>query len=62
MLASLAPAFEGATALVYDDPSVSTEKQAENRSLILRSLIDQLATAKLQLVRASEQAPAPLPF
>ena len=48
--------------LVYDDTSVSTEKQAENRSLILRSLIDQLAAAKLQLVRASDQAPAPLPF
>jgi small-conductance mechanosensitive channel len=48
--------------LVYDDTSLSTEKQAENRSLILRSLIDQLAVAKLTLVRASDQPPAPLPF
>ena len=48
--------------LVYDDTNVSPEKLAENRSLILRALIEQLAAAKLQLIRASEQAPAPLPF
>ena len=48
--------------LVYDDTNVSPEKLAENRSVILRSLIEQLAAAKLQLIRASEQAPAPLPF
>ena len=48
--------------LVYDDSTTSNDRLAEDRSLILRSLIEQLAAKKLQLVRASDQPPAPLPF
>ena len=48
--------------LVYDDSSKDNEVLAGNRSAILRSLIDQLAEQKLQLVRASDQPTAPLPF
>jgi small-conductance mechanosensitive channel len=48
--------------LVYDDATSSSEKLAEDRSQILRSLVEQLAAAKLPLMRASDQPPAPLPF
>jgi small-conductance mechanosensitive channel len=48
--------------LVYDDTTSSAEKLAGDRSQILRSLIEQLAAAKLPLMRASDQPPAPLPF
>jgi small-conductance mechanosensitive channel len=48
--------------VVYDDSTNNSEKVAEDRSQILRSLIEQLAAAKLPVMRASEQAPAPLPF
>jgi small-conductance mechanosensitive channel len=48
--------------LVYDDTSRDNDVLARNRSAILRSLIEQLATHELQLVRASDQPPAPLPF
>jgi small-conductance mechanosensitive channel len=48
--------------LVYDDATSNAEKLAEDRSQILRSLIERLAAAKLPLVRASDQPPAPLPF
>ena len=48
--------------LVYDDATTSADKLAEDRSQILRSLIEQLAAKKLQIVRASDQPPAPLPF
>lgn len=48
--------------LVYDDATNNAEKLAEDRSQILRSLVEQLAAKKLPLVRASEHPPAPLPF
>jgi small-conductance mechanosensitive channel len=48
--------------LVYDDSSRDNDKLARNRSAILRSLMEQLAVHDLQLVRASDQPPAPLPF
>jgi small-conductance mechanosensitive channel len=48
--------------LVYDDPSIDNDRIAANRSGILRSLIEELATHKLVLARASDQPPAPLPF
>jgi small-conductance mechanosensitive channel len=48
--------------LVYDDATTSADRLAEDRSQILRSLVEQLGAAKLQLVRASDQPPAPLPF
>jgi small-conductance mechanosensitive channel len=48
--------------LVYDDLTASTDKLADDRSQILRALIEQLGAQKLQLVRASDQPPAPLPF
>ena len=35
---------------------------AANRAAILRALIEGLAAKKLQLVRASDQPTAPLPF
>jgi small-conductance mechanosensitive channel len=47
---------------VYDDPTHDPDVLAANRSAILRSLIEQLATNKLILARASDQSPAPLPF
>src|SRR5689334_7913480 len=48
--------------LVYDDSSKDNELLAANRSAILRALIEKLAANKLQLVRASDQPTAPLPF
>src|SRR5437763_8975029 len=48
--------------LVYDDSTRDNERLAANRGGILRSLIETLATHKLQLVRASDQPTAPLPF
>jgi small-conductance mechanosensitive channel len=48
--------------LVYDDPSLDSDRIAGNRAAILRALIDQLAPHKLVLARASDQPPAPLPF
>jgi small-conductance mechanosensitive channel len=48
--------------LVYDDNSRDNDKLARNRSAILRALMEQLAVHELQLVRASDQPPAPLPF
>jgi small-conductance mechanosensitive channel len=61
---ALSGAGAGALAfdLVYDDPTVSSDKLALDRSEILRRLIEQLEGQKLQLVRASDQPPAPLPF
>jgi small-conductance mechanosensitive channel len=56
----------GATALafdlVYDDSSRDNDVLAANRSAILRALIEGLASKTLQLVRASDQPTAPLPF
>ena len=48
--------------MVYDDPTVSADKLASDRSQILRGVIERLEAHKLQLVRASDQPPAPLPF
>jgi small-conductance mechanosensitive channel len=48
--------------LVYDDQSRDNDKLAANRAAVLRSLVETLQKHKLQLTRASEQAPAPLPF
>ena len=48
--------------LVYDDLARDNDLLAANRSEILRSLIERLAASKLQLVRASDQPTAPLPF
>ena len=48
--------------LVYDDSSLDNDRLAQNRSAILRSLIALLATQELELVRASDQPTAPLPF
>jgi small-conductance mechanosensitive channel len=48
--------------LVYDDSNLDNDRLAGNRSAILRSLIEQLATHRLELVRASDQPTAPLPF
>ena len=48
--------------LVYEDATVDTDKLAEDRAAILRSMIEQLCLNKLQLSRASDQPPAPLPF
>ena len=48
--------------LVYDDATRDTDRLAANRSAILRALVETLQKHKLQLTRASEQAPAPLPF
>src|SRR5205823_4519268 len=45
--------------LVYDDTNRDNDALARNRSAILRSLIEQLATHKLFLARASDQPPAP---
>lgn len=60
----LSGAGSGALAfdLVYDDPTVSADKLASDRSEILRGVIERLESHKLQLVRASDQPPAPLPF
>ncbi|MFL6736339.1 MAG: mechanosensitive ion channel family protein [Sphingomonas sp.] len=48
--------------LVYDDSSRDNDVLAANRAAILRTLIERLASKKLQLVRASDQPTAPLPF
>ena len=48
--------------LVYDDSTRDSDKLAANRAAILRALIEALQPHKLQLARASDQAPAPLPF
>jgi small-conductance mechanosensitive channel len=48
--------------LVYDDSTRDSDKLAADRAAILRSLIEQLQPRKLQLARASDQPPAPLPF
>lgn len=48
--------------LVYDDATRDSDKLATDRAAILRALIDALGKHKLQLVRASDQPPAPLPF
>ena len=48
--------------LVYDDTSRDNDDLARNRSAILRGLIERLAVHKLELARASDQPPAPLPF
>jgi small-conductance mechanosensitive channel len=60
----LSGAGSGALAydLVYDDSAIDNETMALNRSSILRTLIERLATHDLVLARASEQPPAPLPF
>ena len=48
--------------LVYDDSTLDNDRMATNRSAILRALIDTLGKHNLQLVRASDQPTAPLPF
>ena len=48
--------------LVYDDSSRDPDKLAANRAAILRALIEGLQAHKLELVRASDQPTAPLPF
>ena len=48
--------------LVYDDSTRDNDKMAANRAAILRALIEALGPDKLQLVRASDQQTAPLPF
>ena len=48
--------------LVYDDQSRDNDRLAADRAAILRALVETLQQHKLQLTRASEQAPAPLPF
>ena len=48
--------------LVYDDSTRDTDRLASDRAAILRSFIDALGANKLQLVRASDQPTAPLPF
>ncbi|MFL6721747.1 MAG: mechanosensitive ion channel family protein [Sphingomonas sp.] len=48
--------------LVYDDSNREAETMATNRAAILRSLIEKLSADKLELVRASDQPTAPLPF
>jgi len=48
--------------LVYDDATRDSDKLASDRAAILRALIEALQGHKLQLARASDQPPAPLPF
>ena len=48
--------------LVYDDSTRSNDTMAANRAAILRALIEKLSADKLQLIRASDQQTAPLPF
>ena len=61
---ALSGAGAGALAyeLVYDDSALDNDRLALNRSAILRSLIEGLAPHRLELVRASDQPTAPLPF
>jgi len=48
--------------LVYDNNTKDNDKLAADRAAILRSLVEAFQKKDLQLTRASEQAPAPLPF
>jgi small-conductance mechanosensitive channel len=48
--------------LVYDDATRDSDRLAANRAAILSALIETLQGHKLQLARASDQPPAPLPF
>jgi small-conductance mechanosensitive channel len=48
--------------LVYDDRTRDNDVMAANRSAVLRALVEKLGSGKLQLVRASDQPTAPLPF
>jgi small-conductance mechanosensitive channel len=48
--------------LVYDDSTRDADKLAVDRAAILRTIIEALRERKLQLLRASDQPPAPLPF
>jgi hypothetical protein len=48
--------------LVYDDSALDADRIAANRAAILHSLIAALERRKLQIVRASDQPTAPLPF
>lgn len=48
--------------LVYDDATRDADKLASDRAEILRALIEAIRVHKLQLTRASDQPPAPLPF
>jgi small-conductance mechanosensitive channel len=48
--------------LVYDDATRDSDRLAADRAAILRALIETLHGHKLQLARASDQPPAPLPF
>jgi small-conductance mechanosensitive channel len=48
--------------LVYDDSTRNADRLASNRARILRFLVEKLQSEKLQLTRASDQPPAPLPF
>ena len=61
---ALSGAGAGALAyeLVYDDSALDNDRIAANRSAILRALIERLGEHQLVLARASDQAPAPLPF
>jgi small-conductance mechanosensitive channel len=61
---ALSGAGAGALAfdLVYDDSTRDADLLSANRAAILRALIEALGARKLQLVRASDQQPAPLPF
>src|SRR3954452_24572434 len=51
-----------ASIIVYDNSSRDNDVLSANRAAILRTLIERLASKKLQLVRASDQPTAPLPF
>lgn len=61
---ALAGAGRGGLAfdLVYDDLTRDADKLASDRAAILRSMIETLQSHELRLARASDQAPAPLPF
>jgi small-conductance mechanosensitive channel len=48
--------------LVYDDSTRDNEVMAANRAAILRAMIEAFGSHKLQLIRASDQPTAPLPF
>jgi small-conductance mechanosensitive channel len=48
--------------LVYDHTSRDPDKLATDRAAVLRALVETLGTKKLELVRASDQQTAPLPF
>jgi hypothetical protein len=48
--------------LVYDDTSRDPERLAADRAGVLRSMVETLGRHNLELVRASDQQTAPLPF